>query len=78
VIWDLSEQGARLAAARLGMLPDLFTLNFTRDGKSRRVCQRVWRKKPHMGVRFVEQANVELEEAPLPRRAGAGRLSCCC
>ena len=45
VIWDLSKEGARLAPARLNIVPDLFILNLSRDGKSRRGCRVVWRKK---------------------------------
>jgi hypothetical protein len=78
VIWDLSEEGARLAPARVNVVPDLFTLNLTRDGKSRRVCRVVWRKKPHLGVRFVEPSSVEMElDEPPPawRRAASFRAS---
>jgi hypothetical protein len=56
VIWDLSDEGARLASARLNILPDLFTLLLTKDGKSCRLCRVAWRKKPHLGVRFVDPA----------------------
>jgi PilZ domain-containing protein len=56
MMWDLSDQGARLTAAHSGTLPDLFTLILSRDGKSRRLCRVAWRKKPHLGVRFVPQS----------------------
>jgi hypothetical protein len=78
VIWDLSEEGARLAPARLNIVPDLFILNLTRDGKSRRGCRVVWRKKPHIGVRFVEPSSVDTGlDAPPPawRRAASSRAS---
>jgi len=70
VIWDLSEGGARLAPARLSALPELFSLNLTRDGKSRRVCRVVWRKKPYVGVRFVEQSSEGADLEEIPRRKG--------
>src|SRR5436305_7077076 len=73
VIWDLTEEGARLASARLNMLPELFTLNFTKDGKSSRFCRVVWRKKPHVGVQFIDPAQAaELETRYARRRSPAG------
>jgi len=50
VLWDLSEGGARLAPARANVVPDVFTLLLTRDGKSHRLCRVAWRKKPYIGV----------------------------
>jgi hypothetical protein len=70
----------RLASARLNILPGLFTLNLTRVGKSSRLCRVVWRKKPHMGVRFVEPSSSDDTDldviSPAPwRNAGAARCS---
>ena len=76
VIWDLTGGGARLASARLDMPPDLFTLNFTRDGKSSRCCRVVWRKKPHVGVQFIDPEQVaELKARKARRRYAAGTAS---
>jgi hypothetical protein len=73
VIWDLTDGGARIASARLNVLPDHFTLNFTKDGKSSRPCRVVWRKKPHLGVQFIDPAQAaELEAQWARRRHPAG------
>jgi PilZ domain len=67
VLWDISEAGARIAAAHAGALPDVFGLFLTKDGKSRRFCHVVWRRGGQLGVRFVDEdvANIDLD--PLPR-----------
>jgi hypothetical protein len=66
VLWDISEGGARLAAAHGNALPDVFGLFLTKDGKSRRFCQVAWRRGSQLGVRFVaeEAANIDLDPAP--------------
>jgi hypothetical protein len=66
VLWDISEGGARIAAAHGGALPAVFGLFLSKDGKSRRFCQVVWRRGTQLGVRFVEDevANIDLEPAP--------------
>jgi hypothetical protein len=66
VLWDISEGGARLAAAHGGGLPDVFGLFLSKDGKSRRFCQVVWRRGTQLGVRFLEEdaANIDLDPAP--------------
>ncbi len=73
VLWDISEGGARIAAAHGNALPDVFGLFLTKDGKSRRFCQVVWRRGAQLGVRFVsdEVANIDLDPAPawMRRRA---------
>ena len=53
VIWDQSEGGARLTAAHSNILPDIFMLFLTRDGKSYRYCRVKWRKRPYLGVQFI-------------------------
>ena len=53
VIWDQSDDGARLTAAHSGVLPDIFVLFLSRDGKSYRYCRVRWRKKPYLGVQFI-------------------------
>jgi PilZ domain-containing protein len=73
VLWDISEGGARIAAAHGNALPDVFGLFLTKDGKSRRYCQVVWRRGSQLGVRFVaeEIANIDLDPTPawMRRRA---------
>ena len=52
VIWDMSESGARLAAARpLMNLPPSFTLLL--EGKVQRKCEVVWTDARYVGVKFV-------------------------
>jgi hypothetical protein len=55
----------------------MFSLNLTRDGKSRRVCRVIWRKKPYVGVRFVEQSSecADLQELPLRKGKAAANRS---
>ena len=66
VLWDISEGGARIAAAHGNALPNVFGLFLTKDGKSRRFCQVVWRRGSQLGVHFVEDevANIDLDPAP--------------
>jgi PilZ domain len=52
VLWDVSDGGARLAAARHHELPDRFTLVLTMSGGERR-CEIVWRNRRFVGVRFL-------------------------
>jgi hypothetical protein len=54
VIWDISEEGARLAV-RLPMpdLPQHFTLNLFRDERVRRQCEVVWTDRRFVGVKFT-------------------------
>ena len=66
VLWDISDGGARIAAARMNSLPNVFGLFLTKDGKSRRYCRVVWRKEAQLGIRFIDEtaANIELDPAP--------------
>jgi hypothetical protein len=52
VIWDISDEGAKIAAGRPGLLPEHFTLMFS-GGASRR-CQIRWRGGRFVGVLFVD------------------------
>jgi hypothetical protein len=53
VIWDMSESGARVAAARpLLNLPPRFTLLL--EGKVQRKCEVVWTDARYVGVKFVQ------------------------
>jgi hypothetical protein len=69
VLWDLSEDGARLAAPYANKLPPVFTL--VDAAETSRVCRIVWRKGSLVGVRFV--AGSEREELARARSAKAPR-----
>jgi hypothetical protein len=60
VLWDRSEDGARIAAAHASKLPETFTLSL--DKSVSRLCRVVWRKGPLMGVRFIETAAGEADD----------------
>src|SRR5579864_679198 len=51
VLWDVSEDGARLAPAQAGKLPDMFTLILDKTTAHR--CRVRWRKGAQVGVRFL-------------------------
>lgn len=51
VLWDVSEDGARLAPAQAGKLPDVFTLILDKTTAHR--CRVMWRKGAQVGVRFL-------------------------
>jgi hypothetical protein len=53
VLWDVSDRGARIAAAHSKILPDRFVLNLTSDGKDQRLCRIIWRRPPQVGVQFI-------------------------
>ena len=74
VVWDISDGGARIAAARASALPDVFGLFLSKDGKSRRYCRVAWRRGGYLGVQFVDDtvANIDLDPRPAwMRRKGA-------
>jgi len=52
VVWDLSDGGARLGAAKHHDLPVQFTLFLAKFGGERR-CQVVWRDQRFVGVKFL-------------------------
>jgi hypothetical protein len=53
VVWDLSDGGARLAAARHNELPNRFTLVLAHLG-GERCCEIVWRNRRFVGVKFLQ------------------------
>jgi hypothetical protein len=61
VLWDLSDGGARLAAPRSNVLPPMFNLILTKDGKSQRLCRVVWRSQAQVGVQFIADDTVDLD-----------------
>ena len=67
VLWDMSETGARLSAARSNFLPGGFTLLLTKDRRSQRHCRVVWRTDGQLGVQFVQGADND-DFAPRSRR----------
>jgi hypothetical protein len=68
VVWDISEGGARIAAARAIGFPDRFALLTGKDAKSCRFCHVVWRREGQLGVRFIEEAVANINVDPSPRR----------
>jgi hypothetical protein len=71
VLWDISDGGARIAAARANDLPDIFCLLLTADSKSRRFCRVVWRKNGQVGVQFINESVADWDvdtSAQYPRR----------
>jgi hypothetical protein len=61
VLWDISDSGARIAAARANTLPPVFCLLLTNDGKSRRFCRVVWRKEGQVGIRFIDEDAADID-----------------
>lgn len=57
VLWDHSEDGARIAAPYANKLPAVFTL--VNDHEPSRVCRVVWRMGPLVGVQFVKATESE-------------------
>ena len=47
-IWDISEEGARLAAPHPERLPSTFTLLLSSDGTATKYCRVAWRSKSHL------------------------------
>ena len=52
VLWDISESGARIAAAHVHELPHNFVLVLTGQVEQRR-CEVVWRDRRFVGVKFL-------------------------
>jgi hypothetical protein len=68
VLWDMSETGARLSAARSNFLPAGFKLLLTKDRRSQRYCRVVWRTDGQLGVQFIQGDNDDDDFAPRARR----------
>ncbi len=54
VLWDVSEGGARITAAHSDSLPDTFVLITNQATSAHRFCEVVWRRQPHLGIKFVD------------------------
>ena len=61
VVWNISDTGAHLTAAHAKTVPEVFTLCMAPDASTTRFCHVVWRKPPHIGVRFVSEREAEAE-----------------
>jgi hypothetical protein len=68
MIWDLSDNGARLAAPRSKSLPGTFVLIMNRDATARRACRVAWRNDAQLGVQFVAADDLD-EDFDAVRRA---------
>ena len=78
VLWDVSEGGARITAAHSNILPDAFVLILNQATQAHRFCQVVWRRKPHLGIKFVDPAEargVPRQRLADPNRSGYGILA---
>jgi hypothetical protein len=77
VLWDISDAGARVAAARAGALPDVFGLFLSKDGKARRFCRVAWRRGGQLGVQFIDEtvANIDLSPRPAWMRKSPAPLA---
>ena len=71
VLWDVSEDGARLAPAQAGKLPDVFTLVLDKTTAHR--CRVRWRKGAQVGVRFLRGSVDDNTPADKPQTAGPPR-----
>ena len=67
VLWDVSEDGARLAPAQAGKLPDVFTLILDKTTAHR--CRVRWRKGAQVGVRFLRGGVDDNAPAAKPQTA---------
>lgn len=71
VLWDVSEDGARLAPAQAGKLPDVFTLVLDKTTAHR--CRVRWRKGAQVGVRFLRGGVDDNAPADTPQTAAPPR-----
>jgi hypothetical protein len=53
VVQDMSGSGARIRVDDASALPSKLRLAFTRDARTGRTCQVVWRRGSSVGVKFV-------------------------
>jgi len=58
VLWDVSEGGARIAAAHADKLPDVFTLIADKKAAPR-LCRVAWRRSSLVGVQFIDAAEAD-------------------
>lgn len=75
VLWDVSDGGARITAAHSNILPDTFVLILNKATNAHRFCQVVWRRKPHIGIKFIEPSEARVVPRPRltdPNRSGYG------
>lgn len=78
VLWDVSEGGARITAAHSNILPDAFVLILNRASNAHRFCQVVWRRQPHIGIKFIalsEARGVPRAQVADPSRSGYGIMA---
>jgi hypothetical protein len=68
VLWDVSDDGARLAPAQAGKLPDVFTLILDKTTAHR--CRVMWRRGAQVGVRFLRGTDDANAAAGKPQTAG--------
>jgi hypothetical protein len=55
-IWDMSEDGARLALPSLvANIPHNFTLALFKDASVRRDCELVWTDRRYIGIKFLSR-----------------------
>ena len=53
LVQDISSAGAKITLAEATALPKTIRLAFSRDARTGRVCQVVWRRGTSVGVKFV-------------------------
>lgn len=53
VVDDMSATGAKITVADSGTLPARLRLAMSRDARTGRVCEVVWRRGKSLGVKFV-------------------------
>lgn len=54
VVQDMSETGARITIEDPNTLPAKLRLAFSRDARTGRPCEVVWRRGKTLGVKFVQ------------------------
>ena len=54
VVQDMSSTGAKITIDDPNMLPAKLRLAFTRDARTGRPCEVVWRRGKSVGVKFVQ------------------------
>jgi hypothetical protein len=52
-VLDLSASGAKLVVDDTSSIPNKMRLAFTRDARTGRTCEVVWRRDKTLGVRFI-------------------------